>query len=132
MDDNKQEEVHETEVKQEGPKRVVKESSSSSSTQETRLTLQNGIWLLLGVLQILLSFRFVLKLLGANPKSGFTSFIYSMSDLFTAPFRGIFSTPTAQGDITVAVFEPATIIAMVVYALIAWGIIKLININKSE
>lgn len=49
----------------------------------------------------------------------------------TAPFRGIFSTPTTEGDITTSVFETSTLIAIAVYAVIAWGIVKLATLNKS-
>jgi uncharacterized membrane protein HdeD (DUF308 family) len=70
----------------------------------------------------------VLKLFGANPSSGFVSVLYSITQLFLAPFTAIFSTATTQGIETKAVLEPGTIIAMIVYALIAWGVIKLIII----
>lgn len=130
--DEKEENVTKTEVKQEGGAQVVKESRSSTSTEETRLTLANGVWLLLGILETLLALRFLLKMFGANPASGFASFLYSLTDVFTGPFKGIFSTPTGEGDIVSAVFEPATLLAMVVYALIAWAVIKLVHLNKSE
>ena len=125
-----EEEVKETEVSQQGNTQVVRERTSGSSTAETRLTLANGIWLLLGVVETLLAFRFVLKLFGANPESGFTSFVYAVSSPFTAPFRGIFSTPTTDGDVTTAVFETSTLVAMVVYAVVVWGLIKLVNLNQ--
>ena len=44
------------------------------------------IWYLLGVIEVLLGFRVLLKLLGANVQSGFTSFIYSVSSPFALPF----------------------------------------------
>ncbi len=125
-----EEKVQETEVSQQGDKEVVRERTSSSSTQETRLTLANGIWFVAGFIEILLTFRLVLKMLGANPDSGFVNFIYTLTNLFVAPFKGIFSTPTADGDIVKSVFETGTLVAMVVYALIAWGLVKLVNLNQ--
>ena len=43
---------------------------------------------IVGALEILLLMRFILKLAGANPSSGFASLIYSFSGLFTQPFAG--------------------------------------------
>jgi hypothetical protein len=81
---------------------------------------------ILGLLEILLAFRLIFKILGANAGSGFVSFIYSITQIFLTPFTAIFRPAVAQGIETKAVLEPSTIIAMIVYALIAWGIVKLI------
>jgi uncharacterized protein YggT (Ycf19 family) len=126
-----EEKTKETQVAQEGDTRIVREKTSTTSSAENRLTVINGIWLLTSILEILLAFRFVLKLLGANPNSGFVEFVYSVSSPFTAPFRGIFSTPTTEGDVTTSVFETSTIVAMIVYAIIAWGLVKLATLNKN-
>lgn len=126
-----EEKTKETQVAQEGDTRIVREKTSTTSSDETRLTVINGIWLLAGILEILLAFRFVLKLLGANPNSSFVEFVYSVSSPFTAPFRGIFSTPTAEGDVTTSIFETSTIVAMIVYAIVAWGLVKLATLNKN-
>ena len=126
-----EEKTKETQVTQEGDKQIVREKTSTASSAENRITIVNGIWLLTGILEILLAFRFVLKLLGANPNSGFVEFVYSVSSPFIAPFRGIFSTPTTEGDVTTSVFETSTIVAIIVYAIIAWGIVKLATLNKN-
>lgn len=86
------------------------------------------VYFIFGLLDVLLAFRFVFKLLGANPSTGFVDFIYSLSGIFVAPFTGIFSTSVAQGDVTTSVFDPATLVAIVVYALLAWGIVALIKV----
>lgn len=90
------------------------------------------IYYILGALEILLAFRFVLKLAGAGTSSGFVNFIYGLSGFFILPFRGIFHSGLAQGAETTSVFDPATIIAMIVYALVAWGIVKLIQISSGK
>ncbi|MEX0650245.1 MAG: YggT family protein [Candidatus Andersenbacteria bacterium] len=84
------------------------------------------IWYILGVLEVLLAFRFLLRLLEANPASGFVSFVYGVSAPFIAPFRAIFPTPSFAGS----VLEWSTLIAMIVYAVIAYGIIHLLQIGK--
>jgi len=93
---------------------------------DNSFTAKKVIYYVLGFLEILLAFRFVFKLLGANPGSSFVAFIYSITQIFMAPFTAIFRAAVTQGIETKAVLEPSTIIAMIVYALIAWGIVKLI------
>src|SRR3989344_3616508 len=79
------------------------------------------VWYLLSLLEVLLAFRFVLKLTGANPEAGFTSFIYALTWPFTAPFLAVFPRTIVQGSI----FEWTTLLAMFVYWVIAVGIINL-------
>ncbi len=81
------------------------------------------IWFLLGIIEILLAFRFVLKMIGANPLSGFASFIYSVSAPFAFPFLGIVGT-TSSGS---SVIEWSTVIAAFVFLVLAWGIEQLLK-----
>lgn len=78
------------------------------------------VYTILGLLEILLGLRFVLKLIAANPASGFGSLIYGLSAIFVAPFNGLLGTPAAGG----AVLEVTTLIAMAVYALLFWLIVR--------
>lgn len=95
-------------------------------------TATNIVWYIVGFIGILLAFRFVLKLLGANPNSGFVDFIYAVSGILTAPFDNIFGvTRTIAGEVS-SVFEPSIIVAGVVYILIGWGVAKLLNLNSSS
>lgn len=84
------------------------------------------IWYILGIIEVLLTFRVILKMLGANPGSGFTNLIYTLSYPFAQPFRGIFPTPVVEGS----VFEWSTIIAGVVYAIVAYGLVQLFQLIK--
>jgi hypothetical protein len=54
------------------------------------------LWYILGLLEVLLVFRFALKLLGANPSAGFSSFIYTVSYRFAVPFLNVFNTTTVK------------------------------------
>ncbi|MCF8019394.1 MAG: YggT family protein [Vallitaleaceae bacterium] len=99
-------------------------------SREKNLKFRKIVMYILGILEALLAFRFVFRLLGANPGSPFVSAIYSLSDLFLVPFVGIFRTGTAQGIETTAYLEAATLIAMAVYALLAYGIIRIVEIMK--
>ena len=102
----------------------------STKSEKNFFTAKRVVYYILGILEVLLAFRFVFKILGANPDSGFVSVIYTISQVFLAPFAAIFSSAATQGIETKAILEPSTLIAMVVYALVAWGIAKLIVIIK--
>src|SRR5438105_4083649 len=69
------------------------------------------IWYVLGIIEVLLGFRVVLKAIGANAGSEFVSFIYAVSNPFAIPFLGIIRTSISG----VYVVEWSTLIAMVVY-----------------
>lgn len=84
------------------------------------------IWYILGVVEVLLAFRILLLLFGADTKSGFTNFIYAISDPLALPFAGIFGITSTSGS----VFEWSTFIAMIVYAVVAYGIVALIRLVK--
>ena len=100
-------------------------------SRQGNLKVRKIIYYLTGILEILLACRFILKLFGASSQSAFVSIIYSVTQVFVWPFNGIFNTAVTKGIETQSVFEPGTIIAMIVYALIAYGIVKLIKIYKT-
>ena len=85
------------------------------------------IWYILGLLEILLAFRFVLKLLAANSSAGFSNLIYTLSYPFAAPFLNVFKVSKVESSI----FEWTTLLAMSVYALIGWGIVKMFFMSKT-
>ena len=103
-----------------------------TKTNRRNFTLKRIIYYILGVLEALLAMRFVFKLLGANPGSNFVSYIYTISESLLVPFNAIFRSSVTTGIETKAVLEPSTIIAMIVYALIAWGFVKLITIMSGR
>lgn len=85
------------------------------------------VWYVLGLIEVVLAFRFVLKLLAANPSAGFSNFIYSITSMLTAPFRAV--SPNLQ--VAGSVFEWTTLLAMAVYWIVAFGIIKLFLMSKT-
>ena len=103
------------------------DSSFNSSTTKPLYRGTQIVWYILGILEVLFAFRFVLKLMGANPVAGFTSFIYGLTWPFVAPFLSVFQKTTVQGSI----FEWTTLLAMLVYWLIAIAIIKLFLMSKT-
>lgn len=76
---------------------------------------------------VLLAFRFLFALLGANKGNAITDFVYVTSQPLVAPFFGMFNFKANYG---VSTFELETLIAMVVYALIAWAIVYLLGTDE--
>lgn len=95
-------------------------------------TYEYLVYYIFGALNVLLAFRLILKLAGASSTSFFVNFIYSLSKIFVLPFEGIFRRSTAQGIETTSIFEPSTLIAIIVYSVIAVGIVKFIRISSGE
>jgi len=112
---------------QQQTKRIQTDAAAEPTT-----TLQNIIWYILGIVEVLLGLRFVLKLFGANTASPFVTFIYSVTGVLTAPFDSIFGVTQATAGQTHSVFEPSILVAAAIYALIGWGIAKLITINQKQ
>jgi hypothetical protein len=78
-------------------------------------------YFVLAVLEILLLLRLFFRLLGAHQSSAFIMFLYSLSHVFVVAFDGIFNNQASSRG----VFETSTLVAMIVYALLAWGIVSL-------
>jgi uncharacterized protein YggT (Ycf19 family) len=84
------------------------------------------IYFLLGILEVLLALRVLLRFINADNTSGFANFIYNFSAPFIAPFNGIFNNDQVLNR--VGVIEFSTLLAMVIYALFAYGMIRLLYI----
>jgi hypothetical protein len=110
------------------------EGSSAPNSPEVSntQTVNRLIYFVFGALEILLVFRLLFKLAGASYGSYFVNFIYSLSGIFVAPFFGIFRSTTTTGIETTAVLEPATMVAILVYAVVAWGIVSLVRILSGK
>lgn len=103
---------------------------SAIRTAKSARSLYRGmgiVWYVLSIVEVVLLFRFILKLFGANPDAGFTSFIYGVTDAFAAPFLNVFHVTYVEGS----VLEWTTALAMAVYWFIAFGIIKLLRMGSS-
>jgi hypothetical protein len=99
---------------------------SVSTTEEGRYNFRAAavVGLIVGVIDILIAARFLGKLFGASAQSDFVNFIYAVSGPLVAPFQGIFG----NGGSKVNTFETADLVAIVVYAVIGWGLVMLIRI----
>ena len=80
------------------------------------------IYYVMGVVNVLLLLRLIFQVFGANTRSPFVSFIYGLTAPLLAPFRGIFNV-AAAGE---TVIDPAILVAMIIYALLAKGLVELL------
>jgi YggT family protein len=103
----------------------VTTNPSSASARPLYRGVQ-AVWYITAILEAMLAFRFILKLLAANPNSGFASFIYAVTYPFAAPFLNVFRITRVEGS----VFEWTTLLAMLVYWLIALAIVKLLAMGR--
>ena len=101
--------------------------SYNSSTTKPIFRSTQVVWYILGVIEILLAFRFVLKMAGANPVAGFSSFIYNITWFFAQPFISVFGSTRVEGSI----LEWTTLLAMMVYWIVALGIIRIFLMSKT-
>ena len=107
---------------------TTKEVSDNKGQKEHKQNVaERVVWYVAGVILVLLAFRFVLSLTGANTTNRFANFIYNTSHPFVAPFFSLFSYKTNYG---VSKFEIYTLVAMAFYAAVAYGIAKLATINR--
>ncbi len=108
--------------------RVQCQTVSESATVPGSIVIKRVIWYIAGFIIVLLALRTLLFMLGASHGSPFVDFIYNFSGIFDAPFGGIFPTPT-YGEFGV---DSASIVGMVVYALVAWVIAKLFTLSTDH
>lgn len=85
------------------------------------------VWYITGVIIALLALRLILQLLGANEGNPFVDLVYGLSGIFAAPFFGMFSYEPSYG---VSYFEVSTFVAILIYALLGWGIARLFTLNR--
>ena len=117
------------------PVREVRESSEPGAVQRQEVVydpnkeriallyrVSQFIWLLSGALMVTLGLRFILKLMAANPDNVFAAVLYRFTDIFLWPFFGLTITPQTHG----VVLEIPTLIAILIYALLTWALVKLI------
>lgn len=85
------------------------------------------VWYIVGLIEVLLAFRLILKLLAANPAAGFTHLVYGVTYVFASPFLNVFQISQVEGNI----FEWTTLLAMFVYWVVAIAVIKLFLMGKT-
>lgn len=100
------------------------EAPTENEQQDAQSDRGNAwIWYVVGIIDLLIALRLVFHLFGAR-SAGFTDFLYAITSPFVAPFRGIFASPSVDGSY----FDTASLVAIVIYALLGWIIARLIDL----
>lgn len=73
------------------------------------------VWLLATIMAVVVAFRTILLLIGANMTSGFVEVIYSVTQPLVAPFAGI----VADIQLGNGIFEPAGLFTIIIILLVA-------------
>jgi hypothetical protein len=121
--------------------RTVRQSSTAPAPGEVvdRTTVvspsggelvRRAVVLVFGIIQILIVLRIVLLLLNAREGNDLVAFILNASQIFVAPFNGIFNTNalTAGGS----VLDIAAIAALVGWTVLEWIVLWATNLFRRE
>lgn len=79
----------------------------------------------IAIIEILLIFRFALKVLGASTSSGLVAWIYATTQPLLQPFLFAFPTPSVKGGF---VLEFTTLFSIFAYAFIGYVIQEVLKI----
>jgi uncharacterized protein YggT (Ycf19 family) len=82
-------------------------------------TVERAIVFIFGLIELLIGLRIVLLLVAARQSNDIVRFIYNLSDIFVAPFRGILRIDEVQSGATA--LDVGAIVA-----LVGWFVIELI------
>ncbi len=86
------------------------------------------LYTILSVVEVFLAIRLLLRLFAANPDAVFSRLIYALTFPFIAPFSGVFPESHASGS----VLEISTILAMIMYPLFCWVIVRLVRLTNDR
>ena len=129
MDEEKKTTEVKNTTKQVGDTHVTRQTVASTASVPGVVIIQRIIYCLVGFIEVALLVRMVLLLLAANQDNAFVSFVYTLSGLFAVPFFGIFNYTPTYGS---SVFELSSLVAIIVYALVGWGLAKLVTLGSGS
>src|ERR1700722_11521602 len=123
---------------QSGVNRTIQTTSdpvTGGSTRQSTTRAWSGkapgvefVWLIAGIVIAFLALDFIFHAAGANDV-GFAAFVFSVGKALAAPFSGIFKTTYAShGNLVIW----ADVLAMVIYALIAGVIAKVVTMAMAR
>jgi hypothetical protein len=121
-------EVRETN-EQQGNTNVTRQTVTRAESAGGSVVIRRIIYFIAGVIIAFLVLRIIFLLLAANQGSGFVDFIYGVGGFFAAPFYGIFNYTPSYGQF---VFEISSVVAIIIYALVAWGLGKLLTLTSNR
>lgn len=102
----------------------ITQSEQVKEVKRVRRTykLESMVGVLFGMIEGSLAIRLAFKLLGAKATNAFVNLLYQFTGIFASPFDGIFGKNPMFGNFEL---DLASIIAMIIYALVGFGAIQL-------
>src|SRR6266850_5381190 len=97
-------------------------TTATVTRNEAVWTVTRVVTLLFTVLEVLLIFRFVLKLTGANAQQPLVSGLYGITEPLVRPFQGIFPEPAGP-----PVLDLAALLAVAFFFLVAALIVAIVR-----
>jgi uncharacterized protein YggT (Ycf19 family) len=82
------------------------------------------VWFITFIIMAIITLRVVMLLINANEENAFVAWVYRTSEFFVRPFMGITEDPAFNG----IVFEVNSLIAMLIYLLLIYGILQLVKV----
>ena len=79
----------------------------------------------LALFEILLGIRLGFRFLGANPQAPIVDFLYTLTDVISSPFQGIFSDIQTKGG---GVFDLVTVATMIGYPVLVYLLVELVHL----
>ena len=110
--------------------------ASAHAVEETRVgyrpsgvgMLERLVYFIFALIQILLLIRIVLLLLAARESNAIVSFVYGLSEVFVAPFRGILGRDEISAGATE--LDITAIVALIGWTILEFIILALIRIFR--
>lgn len=100
--------------------------NAAKKPRHTRAIIERILFYILWGVSAVLLLRIAFFLLGANPAAPFIQWLYSFSEVFVAPFSGIFPTP----QYGTSVLDLASVTAICIYFIAVIAIVKLLNVTN--
>lgn len=118
------------------PEHTAPAAARSTYVEKTRMAPSGGemlrrlVVLIFGIIQILITARIVLLLLNAREGNDLVAFILNLSQIFVAPFNGIFNQDAlASGG---SVLDIAAIAALIGWTLLEFIVLWAVNLTRRE
>lgn len=112
------------------PVRTQSVVSTTEITPSGGEQIRRVVVLIFGIIQILIGLRIVLLLLNAREGNGLVSFILDLSQLFVAPFVGIFNSDALRAS--GSILDIAAIAALVGWTILEMIVLWAVNLLRRE
>lgn len=99
----------------------------ATAGEGTNILVARAIYIIFAIIITIIMLRMILLLIGVGSTEPFAHFIYELSVVFVVPFFLLFGYTPAYGA---PVFEISSLVAMLVYILVGWGLAVLVTLGS--